>query len=79
MTLVIADHTGVEGQLSVRSGQQVEVLDLSSPDLALVRLSSSLAEESRPEPIEGLIPIACLKLSPTKYNQFRTEQSGKNI
>ncbi|XP_023330642.1 triple functional domain protein isoform X4 [Eurytemora carolleeae] len=75
LTLVIADHTGVEGHLSVRSGQQVEVLDLTSPDLALVRLSSSLAEESRPEPIEGLLPLSCLKLSPTKYNQFRTEQS----
>jgi hypothetical protein len=43
------------------SGQQVEVVELTSPELALVRLG-----ENSSRPSEGLVPISCLKLSPSK-------------
>ena len=47
------------------AGQQVEVVELTSPELALVRLGEGA---SRPagQPSEGLVPISCLKLSPLK-------------
>jgi hypothetical protein len=40
------------------AGQQVEVIELSSPEVALVRVGEGGAS--------GLVPTACLKLSPTK-------------
>ena len=41
LTVVIADYTASQaGELSVRTGQQVELLDLPSADTALVRYIS---------------------------------------
>jgi len=45
----------------------VEVLELTSPELALVRLAGQTSE--------GMVPIACLKLSPLKTTAPRAAES----
>jgi len=48
------------------AGQQVEVVELTSPEVALVRLAAGEGAASGRPPAEGLVPISCLKLSPLK-------------
>ena len=73
MTWVIADHEATAGspELTVRKGQQVEVLEVpaaNAPDLCLVRLPSSTSGEH----LEGLVPLAVLKPPPQGLRGRRT-------
>ncbi|XP_055319895.1 kalirin isoform X8 [Sitodiplosis mosellana] len=70
MTWVLTDYTATPGtnEVSVTKGQQVEIIETvcnGSPDFCLVRLnihSGSAADGSGT--IEGIVPIAVLKLAP---------------
>lgn len=71
-----ADHTPTApGQLGVRAGQQVELMDRLEPgqELVLVRLvPATLSEVTRPEVThEGFVPVSCLKLPPSKSYQIK--------
>ena len=73
-------HSGhhVQPQLSVRVGQQVELLDRcdNSQDMVLVRLCpATLSEVTRPDMQEGYVPVSCLKM-PSK--QFQYPKHGDN-
>ena len=71
MTWVTSDHSpSSPGQLGVRAGQQVELMDRLEPgqELVLVRLvSPSLSELTH----EGYVPVSCLKLPPSKSYQIK--------
>ena len=77
------DHNPVPGhssqpQLSVRVGQQVELLDRcdNTQDMVLVRLCpTTLSEVTRPDLQEGYVPVSCLKM-PSK--QFQYPKHGDN-
>lgn len=76
VTWVTADHApSAPGQLGVRAGQQVELMDRLEPgqDLVLVRLvPAGLSEVTRPEVTqEGFVPVSCLKLPPSKSYQIK--------
>ena len=86
VTWVVSDHTGGGGELSVRAGQQVEVVDLpsSQPDYAMVRLAtSSLALEVTPRQEMqdiGLVPVQCLKPQPARaHNKSVTDPDPGKI
>ena len=75
MTWVTGDHAPASpGQLGVRAGQQVELMDRLEPgqDLILVRLvPATLSEVTRPDTQEGYVPVSCLKLPPSKAYQIK--------
>merc|ERR1712106_1314604 len=53
VTWVVSDYNGGPGELSVRAGQQVEVLDQNNADQLLVRLCpNTLSEVTRPATAE---------------------------
>ena len=64
MTWVTRDYTShSQGELSVRSGQQVELLDrLDNTETHLVRVRLQL--------MEGLVPLSCLQIPPGKTFQL---------
>ena len=64
MTWVTRDYTShSQRELSVRSGQQVELLDrLDTTEAHLVR--------GRLQLMEGLVPLSCLQLPPGKTYQL---------
>ena len=64
MTWVTRDYIShSQGELTVRSGQQVEVLErLESSDAGLVRVRLQL--------MEGLVPLSCLQIPPGKAGQL---------
>ena len=71
-----SDHSpSSPGQLGVRAGQQVELMDRLEPgqELVLVRLvPATLSEVTRPEVThEGFVPVSCLKLPPSKSYQIK--------
>ena len=72
-----SDHAPTSpGQLMVRAGQQVELMDRLEPgqDLVMVRLvPATLSEVTRPEVTpEGFVPVSCLKLPPSKSYQIKS-------
>ena len=75
LTWVTSDHVAgpAGGQLSVRVGQQVEIMDRladpSNPDMLMVRLVSDHHQES------GYVPISCLKLS----KNFNNDQGKMDV
>ena len=71
VTWVVSDYNGGPGELSVRAGQQVEVLDQNNADQVLVRLCpNTLSEVTRPDLQEGYVPLSCLKAPPSKTFQL---------
>ena len=64
MTWVTRDYTShTQGELSLRAGQQVELLDrLDKTEDHLVRVRLQL--------MEGLVPLSCLQLPPAKTYQL---------
>lgn len=92
MTWVVADHEATAGssEITVRKGQQVEVLEVpstQSPDLCLVRLSTSAgpsggsATAGPSEQLEGLVPLAVLKPPPqrTRRNADNDGESNTSL
>jgi len=76
VTWVVSDYNGGPGELSVRAGQQVEVLDQNNADQLLVRLCpNTLSEVTRPDLQEGYVPLSCLKAPPSKTFQL-SKSSG---
>ncbi|XP_022243783.1 triple functional domain protein-like [Limulus polyphemus] len=75
ITWVVEGHVAPSGsqELSVRSGQQVELLDTaaSGPEWCMVRLQSPGGEGSG-SPQEGLVPSSCLKPTPSMRNSTNT-------
>ena len=64
MTWVTRDYIShSQGELTVRSGQQVELLErLESSEAQLVRVRLQL--------MEGLVPLSCLQIPPGKGGQL---------
>ena len=65
MTWVTRDYTGhTQGELSVRAGQQVELLEprLDTTEDHLVRVRLGV--------MEGLVPLSCLQIPPGKTFQL---------
>ncbi|XP_022244114.1 triple functional domain protein-like isoform X1 [Limulus polyphemus] len=76
VTWVIEGHAAPLGsqELSVKSGQQVELLDsvTSGPDWCMVRLHSPGGEGSCSPSREGLVPSSCLKPTPSMRTSANT-------
>ncbi|XP_076313108.1 LOW QUALITY PROTEIN: triple functional domain protein-like [Tachypleus tridentatus] len=76
ITWVVEGHVASFGsqELSVRSGQQVELLDTaaSGPEWCMVRLQSPGGEGSGSPSQEGLVPSSCLKPTPSMRNSVNT-------
>ena len=74
VTWVTADHAAeAAGQLSVRAGQQVEVVGgmEGGQDSVLVRLAGPALDSALPD--TGYVPASCLKLPPSKTFQLCKE------
>ena len=74
VTWVTADHAAeAAGQLSVRAGQQVEVVGgmEAGQDSVLVRLAGPALDSALPD--TGYVPASCLKLPPSKTFQLCKE------
>ena len=75
VTWVTADHAAeAAGQLSVRAGQQVEVvggLEGGMDGSVLVRLAGPALDSALPD--TGYVPASCLKLPPSKTFQLCKE------
>lgn len=83
MTWVISDYTATPGtsEMSVTKGQQVEIIETTcsgAPEFCLVRLNAqgggsgvASGNTSDASTHEGMVPLSCLKLAPSKSGHRR--------